>query len=111
MAKRVHYNGASTLIRGNPEGGGKLKRTKLGALEIAAMDWASNPLPALPLSYPKGEKPLAEGAKKPNKKPKRQKSKQKSPRRVAVEKLALAGRRTIKGKIQSWSAVSDDYED
>jgi hypothetical protein len=55
MVKKVHYYGASTIIKANPEGGGKVRRTKLGGLQIAAANWASNPPPTFPLYPPNAD--------------------------------------------------------
>ncbi len=49
MAKKVHYYGANTIIKAHPEGGGKVRRTKLGALQIEALEFAANPPPMFPL--------------------------------------------------------------
>lgn len=49
MTKRIHYLGASSIIQAHPEGGGKDRRTRLGALQIAAMNWDASPLPMFPL--------------------------------------------------------------
>lgn len=68
MAKKVHYYGASTIIKANPEGGGKVRRTKLGGLQIAAANWASNPPETFPL-YP--QMPHEERLKSPLKKRKK----------------------------------------
>jgi hypothetical protein len=102
LGKRVHYNGANTLIKANPEGGGKVRRTKLGALQIAVMNWNSSGayLPqswARPVADPSDVKPRP----KVPRKPKLSKAERQEEQRLKVSK---AKRRRIAGKIQSWSA-------
>lgn len=108
MGKRVHYNGASTLIKANPEGGGKVRRTKLGALQIAVMNWNSIGayLPqswARPVEEASDVKPKPKAPKKPKvpRKPKLSKAERQEAQRA---KVAKANRRHRAGKIQSWSA-------
>lgn len=111
--KRVHYNGANTIIKRDPEGGGKTRRTKLGALQIAAMNWAANPPEPLPL-YPPNVEELRKTAKSPEAPttPSKKSSKalkkkgNKGPKKKSIDPKELRERLKYKkvGTIRSWSA-------
>lgn len=112
MSKRIHYNGGSTLIKANPEGGGKVRRTKLGALQIAVMNWNSGGSYVAkswqPSATEVGEKQPAQKKQKSIKlksdKPKNSKQ-VKAVRAEALRlKISKAQRRQVRGKIQSWSS-------
>lgn len=70
MARKGTYNGGGTVVTVYPSSAGtKAKRSKLGALQIAAREFAANPPPMFPLFPPDADanrlKPPTKKRKKP----------------------------------------------
>lgn len=113
MAKRpgTYYGGSTVLKFFPPSSGSKPSRSKLGALQVAAIEFAENPPDMFPLYASEIEAKLklvraAAALSKANSRKKKKKAK-----KGAAPKVLTAVTRKLAGRIQSWKEADVQPKD